>query len=75
MAATTRATTLTSAAASADMNGMWRVRCTLLEEQLATATAALTRSEAERRELSLDYRHVLNRLWALNARMPRTGKR
>ncbi len=38
-----------------------------LEEQLQATTAALRRSEAERRELSLDYKHVLDRLWRQNA--------
>ncbi len=58
-----------------DVVMQWRLRCTLLEEKLATATAALRASEAERRELSLDYRHVLNRLWELNARMSTRGER
>ena len=70
MATTTRrgaAHTHTSAAVTADVNGMWRLRCRALEEQLQDATAALRRSELERRELSLDYRHVLDRLWRQNA--------
>jgi hypothetical protein len=77
MAATTHARThkRTSDAVRADVNMQWRLRCVLLEEKLTDLTAALTRSEAERRELSLDYRHCLDRLWALNARLPRTGRR
>ncbi len=38
-----------------------------LEEQLTATTAALRASEEQRRELSLDYRHVLAQLWRANA--------
>jgi hypothetical protein len=80
MAATTtransHAQTRTSDAVVADMNTRWRLRCQALEEQLQATTTALRRSELERRELSLDYRHVLHKLWKLNARLPRSGKR
>ncbi len=74
MAVTTRrgaAHTHTSAAASADMNGVWRLRCRALEERLEDVTAALRASEQERHELSLDYRHVLNQLWKINAGLTR----
>jgi len=67
MATTTRAHTRTNPAASADMNTRWRLRCMALEEQLQATTAALRRSETERRELSLDYKHVLDKLWRQNA--------
>ncbi len=63
------ATTRTSDAVVADTNTVWRIRCQALEERLQDATAALRVSEQERRELSLDYRHCLHRLWALNARL------
>jgi hypothetical protein len=73
MAATTTrrgvAHTRTSPAASADVTATWRLRCQHLEEQLQDATRALTASEAERHELSLDYKHVLHRLWRANAGM------
>jgi len=39
---------------------MWRLRCEALEEQLEDATRALRATEEARRELSLDYRHVLD---------------
>jgi hypothetical protein len=71
----THAQTRTSDATRADVAMQWRMRCQTLEESLQDATAALRVSELERRELSLDYRHCLHRLWALNARLPRTGKR
>ena len=78
MAATTTrrgvAHTRTSAAASADMNGVWRVRCTVLEERVQDLTRALRVSEQERRELSLDYKHVLDRLWRANAGMARRDR-
>jgi hypothetical protein len=70
MAVTTRrgvANTRTSAAVVADVNGMWRLRCTALEERVQDLTRALRASELERRELSLDYRHALDRLWRQNA--------
>ncbi len=57
----------TSAAESADMNAQWRIRCTVLEERLADPVAALRASEEARRELSADYKHVLNRLWTQSA--------
>ncbi len=41
----------------------WRLRCQHLEEQLEDTTAALRRSEAARLELSLDYKHALDKLW------------
>jgi hypothetical protein len=62
------ARTSTSDAVRADMLAQWRMRCTLLEEQLADATAALTACELERRELSADYKHVLERLWRQSTR-------
>ncbi len=49
------------------MTARWRLRCQHLEEQLQDLTRALTASEAERRELSLDYKHVLDKLWRQNA--------
>ena len=70
MATTTRrgaAHTHTSAAVTADTNTVWRLRCTLLEEKLEDLTRALRASEEQRRELSLDYRHVLDKLWRANA--------
>ena len=70
MAVATRrgvATTHTSDAASADMNGVWRLRCVALEDRVQDLTRALRVSEQERHELSLDYRHVLNQLWKANA--------
>ena len=70
MAVTTRATlaqTRVSAAVRADVVTTWRMRCQTLEESLQDATAALRVSELERRELSLDYRHVLDKLWRANA--------
>jgi hypothetical protein len=75
MAATTTrrgvAHTRTSPAQSADMNGVWRLRCQALEERLEDTTAALRASEAERRELSLDYKHALRQLWRANAGLTR----
>jgi len=68
------ATTRTSDAVVADTNTVWRLRCTLLEEKLADLTVALRRSETERRELSLDYKHVLDRLWKANAGMSRRDR-
>ncbi len=65
----------TSDAVRADVAATWRMRCQTLEESLQDATAALRVCELERRELSLDYRHCLDRLWQLNARLPRAGKR
>ncbi len=65
----------TSAAASADMLAQWRMRCVALEERLQDATAAHSVLQEQYGELSADYLHVLNQLWKLNARMPRTGKR
>jgi len=49
------------------MNGVWRLRCRALEERLEDVTAALRASEAERRELSADYKHALAQLWKANA--------
>jgi hypothetical protein len=74
-ATTTRARTRTSDAVRADVAATWRMRCQTLEESLQDATAALRVSELERRELSLDYRHVLDRLWKLNARLPTRRER
>ncbi len=70
MAVATRARhaqTRVSAAVVADTNTVWRLRCVALEESLSDVRAALRRSEQERRELSLDYRHVLHKLWRANA--------
>ncbi len=69
MAATTHARThkRTSDAVRGDVNMQWRLRCVLLEEKLTDLTAALRASERERRELSLDYKHVLDKLWRANA--------
>ncbi len=66
-ATTTRGQTRTSDAVRADVAAQWRLRCTGLEESLRDATAALRASERERRELSLDYKHVLDKLWRANA--------
>ncbi len=60
-----------SSAHSSDMVARWRVRCTVLEEQLEDATAALRASEEQRRELAADYRHVLGQLWKANAGIQR----
>jgi hypothetical protein len=49
------------------MNGVWRLRCQALEERLEDTTRALRASEAARLELSLDYKHVLAKLWRANA--------
>ncbi len=68
-ATTTRAQTRTSAAVRADVAATWRMRCQTLEESLQDATAALRVSELERRELSLDYRHVLDKLWRAKCRI------
>ncbi len=65
------ARTRTSDAVRADVAATWRMRCVALEESLQDATAALRVSEQERRELSLDYRHVLDKLWRANAGMSR----
>ena len=46
---------------------MWRRRCWALEEQLGDATRALRAAEEERRELSLDYKHALDKLWRQRA--------
>jgi hypothetical protein len=59
----------TSAAQSADMLAQWRLRCVALEDRVQDLTRALRASEAERHELSLDYKHVLHRLWRANAGM------
>ena len=70
MAVATRravAQTRTSDAVRADVNAVWRLRCQALEERLQDAVAAFRASEQERRELSLDYRHALDKLWKLNA--------
>ncbi len=56
-----------SSAQSADMVHVWRCKCMALEEKLEDATRALKASEAARREVSLDYRHALNKLWAQSA--------
>jgi hypothetical protein len=42
---------------------MWRHRCWALEEQLQDTTRALRAAEEERRELSADYKHALDKLW------------
>jgi hypothetical protein len=68
MARPSGARTRTSAAVSADVNTRWRLRCQALEEQLQATIAALRASEAERRELGLDYKHVLDRLWRQSTR-------
>jgi hypothetical protein len=77
MAATTHARThkRTSDAVRDDVAATWRMRCTLLEEKLQDATRAHSALQQQYVELSLDYKHSLNRLWALNARLPRTRKR
>ncbi len=49
------------------------IRCTVLEERLQDATAALRASEEQRRELAADYKHALNALWKANAGMARRG--
>ncbi len=70
MAATARrgvANTHTSAAVSADVTAMWRLRCVALEDRVQDLTRALRVSEQERRELSLDYKHVLDKLWRQSA--------
>ncbi len=59
----------------ADMTQLWRMRCQVLEERLEDTTAALRASEAARLELSADYRHVLNRLWKINAGLTTRGER
>jgi len=77
MATTTRrgvAHTRTSAAASADTNTVWRLRCVALEDRVQDLTRALRVSEQERRELSLDYKHVLDRLWRANAGLTRRDR-
>jgi hypothetical protein len=71
----THAQTRVSDAVRDDIAATWRMRCTLLEEKLQDATRAHTALQQQYVELSLDYKHSLNRLWALNARLPRTGKR
>ncbi len=53
------------------MNGMWRLRCAVLEERVQDLTRALRASEEERRELSLDYKHALAQLWRANAGLVR----
>ncbi len=64
----------TSAAASADMNAQWRIRCVALEERLQDATAAHTALQEQYGELSLDYKHALNQLWRQNARLARRNR-
>ena len=59
---------------TADMVQMWRLRCTVLEEKLDDATAALKASEAARLELSADYKHVLRQLWKANAGITRRDR-
>jgi len=76
MAVTTHlARTTTSAAVRADVVATWRLRCQALEEKLQDVTEAHGGLQEQYGELSLDYKHALNQLWKLNARMPRTGKR
>ncbi len=58
-----------SSAHSSDMVARWRLRWRGLEEQLEDATRALRASQEQYGELSLDYRHALNRLWKQNAGM------
>jgi hypothetical protein len=78
VATTTRrgvANTRVSAAVTDDVAMQWRLRCALLEEKLEDLTRALGASEEQRRELSLDYRFTLDKLWKLNARMPTRRER
>ena len=56
------------------MNAVWRLRCVALEDRVQDLTRALRRSELERRELSLDYRHALNQLWKANAGLTRRDR-
>jgi hypothetical protein len=70
MAVTSRAThaqTRVSDATRADVAATWRMRCTLLEERLQDATRAHRALQEQYGELSLDYRHVLDKLWRANA--------
>ncbi len=64
----------TNAAASADMLATWRLRCVALEDQLQDVTAAHSGLQEQYGELSLDYRHALNQLWKLNARLARRNR-
>ncbi len=57
----------TSSAHSSDMVARWRLRCPALEEQLEDATRAHSALQKQYGELSLDYRHCLDRLWKQNA--------
>ncbi len=41
----------------------------MLEERVQDLTRALRASEAERHEISLDYKHCLRQLWRQNAGM------
>ncbi len=59
----------TSDAVRADVVAQWRMRCTALEERLQDATAAHSVLQEQYGELSLDYKHALNQLWKLNARL------
>ena len=56
----------TSSAHSSDMVARWRLRCETLEEQLEDATRAHSALQKQYGELSLDYRHCLDRLWKQN---------
>jgi hypothetical protein len=70
MAVTSRAThaqTRVSDAVRDDVVATWRMRCTLLEERLQDATRAHRALQAQYGELSLDYKHVLAKLWRANA--------
>ena len=49
------------------MVARWRLRCQALEEQLEDATRAHSALQKQYGELSLDYRHCLDRLWKQNA--------
>ena len=74
MATTTRrgvVQTRVSAAVTDDVTATWRLRCVALEDRVQDLTRALRVSEQERRELSQDYRHVLNQLWKINAGLTR----
>jgi len=74
MAVATRrgvAHTRTSDAVRADVLATWRLRCVALEDKLQDATAAHSVLQEQYGELSLDYRHALNQLWKLNARLMR----
>jgi hypothetical protein len=56
------------------MLAQWRMRCVVLEEKLQDATAAHTALQEQYGELSLDYKHVLDRLWRSNAGLTRRDR-